>query len=67
LIEIPSGRQTNRHIQFFEEKNPDYRLGDELVCLTEINYDNLTLAGQRMWRSKSLLESVDESILNQRL
>ncbi len=58
LIEIPTGRQTNPHIQFFQAKNPGYRLGDELVCLTEICYDNLTRAGQRMWTSKSPLEFV---------
>ncbi|OUL32763.1 hypothetical protein [Nostoc sp. 106C] len=63
LIEIPTGRQTNPHIQFFEEKNPGYRLGDELVCLTEISYDNLTRAGQRMWQSESLLEFVQDSVL----
>ncbi|MBW4562419.1 MAG: hypothetical protein KME32_14965 [Mojavia pulchra JT2-VF2] len=63
LIEIPTGRQTNPHIQFFEEKNPGYRLGDELVCLTEIRYENLTRAGQRMWQSESLLEFVQDSVL----
>ena len=56
LIEIPAGRQANPHIQFFEEKNPSYRLGDELVCLTQIKYDNLTSAGQRMWKAESALE-----------
>jgi hypothetical protein len=56
LIEIPTGRQTNPHIQFFEAKNPGYRLGDELVCLTEIRYNNLTRAGQRMWQAKSTLK-----------
>lgn len=63
LIEIPTGRKTNPHIQFFEEKNPGYRLGDELVCLTEIRYDNLTRAGQRMWQAESLLEFVQDSVL----
>ncbi|BAY21212.1 hypothetical protein NIES2100_09620 [Calothrix sp. NIES-2100] len=63
LIEIPTGRQSNPHIQFFEQKNPDYRQGDELVCLTEISYDNLTRAGQRMWHSESLLEFVQDSLL----
>jgi len=58
LIEIPKGRQTNPHIQFFTTKNPDYRCGDELVCLTEISYENLTHAGQRMWEAESPLEFV---------
>ncbi|MGL5065566.1 MAG: hypothetical protein ACRC62_36820 [Microcoleus sp.] len=56
LIEIPTGRQTNPHIQFFEKKNPGYRLGDELVCFTEIRYDNLTRAGKRMWQANSSLK-----------
>ncbi|MBW4643120.1 MAG: hypothetical protein KME23_09020 [Goleter apudmare HA4340-LM2] len=63
LIEIPAGRQTNPHIKFFEEQNPDYRLGDELVCLTEIKYANLTRAGQRMWQSESLLEFDQDYVL----
>jgi hypothetical protein len=48
LIEIPEGRLTNLHVQFFKQKNPDYAQGDELVCLTEICPENLTRAGQRM-------------------
>ncbi|OCQ99713.1 hypothetical protein BCD67_14990 [Oscillatoriales cyanobacterium USR001] len=63
LIEIPEGRQTNPHTQFFTTKNPDYRFGDELVCLTEISYENLTSAGKRMWESESSLEIVQKSIL----
>lgn len=49
LGEIPVGRQANPHVQFFQKKNPGYQQGDELVCLTEICYDNLTAAGRRMW------------------
>ncbi|CAH2572986.1 hypothetical protein PRNO82_02395 [Planktothrix rubescens] len=63
LIEIPSGRQTNRHIHFFTTQNPGYKLGDELVCLTEICYENLTPAGQRMWDAESPLEFVQNSVL----
>lgn len=63
LIEIPSGREKNPHVQFFEQKNPGYTQGDELVCLTEIIYDNLTLAGKRMWESKSSLEVVQDFLL----
>ncbi len=58
LIEIPTERQANPHIQFFEAKNTGYRLGDELVCLTEISYENLTRAGQRMWNAASPLQFV---------
>ncbi|MBC6436087.1 hypothetical protein FM036_44650 [Nostoc sp. HG1] len=61
LIEIPTGRQTNPDIQFFEAKNPGYRQGDELVCLTEIGSHNLTRSGQRMWQAGSPLEFGQES------
>jgi hypothetical protein len=47
--EIPPGRQTNPHIQFFQQMNPGYLQGDELVCFTELSANNLTRAGQRMW------------------
>lgn len=63
LIEIPTGRQTNPHVQFFQAQNPGYRQGDELVCLTEIHYDNLTRAGQRMWQAELPLEWVQASVL----
>ncbi len=63
LIEIPSGRQSNPHIQFFEQKNPNYSSGDELVCLTEICSDNLTRAGQRMWQAEFPLEVVQACII----
>jgi hypothetical protein len=62
LVEIPTGRQTNPHVKFFETKNPGYRQGDELVCLTEINYHNLTRPGQRMWQAESPLEFVQDSV-----
>ena len=29
------------HVAFFLQKNPDYALGDELVCLTELNDKNM--------------------------
>ena len=61
LIEIPTGRQTNPHVQFFEANNPGYRQGDEFVCLTEIGFHNLTRAGQRMWQAGSPLEFGQDS------
>ncbi|TAE61944.1 MAG: hypothetical protein EAZ87_00545 [Nostocales cyanobacterium] len=63
LIDIPSGREKNPHVQFFIEKNSGYVNGDELVCITEFNYDNLTRAGKRMWNTKSSLEIVQEYVL----
>lgn len=46
---IPSERLKDPHIHFFKDKNPGHLQGDELVCLTEICEENLTLTGQRMW------------------
>ena len=50
---IPQERLKNPHIRFFREQNPGYEQGDELVCLTEISEENLTLAGRRMWFANS--------------
>lgn len=63
LIEIPSGREQNPHVEFFEKINSGYINGDELVCLTEISYENLTRAGKRMWDAKSSLEIGQEYVL----
>ncbi|MFM2428856.1 MAG: hypothetical protein RLZZ511_69 [Cyanobacteriota bacterium] len=46
---IPDGRLSDPHIAFFEQINPGYDRGDELVCLTEICESNLTAAGRRIW------------------
>lgn len=54
LRSIPGGREADRHIAFFLEKNPGHIHGDELVCLTEICETNLTAAGRRMVRSTEL-------------
>ncbi|MEL7034628.1 MAG: hypothetical protein AAFO04_03275 [Cyanobacteria bacterium J06592_8] len=50
---IPSERLNDPHIRFFASKNSGHLNGDELVCLTEISPDNLTKAGQRMWKYQS--------------
>jgi len=50
LLEIPSGRARDPHIAFFLQANPGYVEGDELVCLTRVDEDNLTPAGRRMLR-----------------
>jgi len=49
LAEVPEGRRRDPYVAFFLERNPGWREGDELVCLTEIAYSNLTPAGRRMW------------------
>lgn len=55
LATIPEGRSHDPHVSFFLGKNPGWRAGDELVCLTEIGEDNLTSAGRRMWHARSEL------------
>ena len=48
LAEIPSGRIEDPHIEFFASRNPGHAQGDELVCLTELAPQNLTIAGRRI-------------------
>ena len=48
---IPERRMRDRHVAFFAETNPGHEQGDELVCLTELEEENLTPAGQRMWEA----------------
>jgi hypothetical protein len=50
LLDIPTGKSEDAHVQFFLRKNPGFIVGDELVCLTRIHEDNLTAAGRRMAR-----------------
>ena len=50
LLEIPPGRLADPHVAFFAAHNPDFRAGDELVCLCELSEGNLTIAGRRMVR-----------------
>jgi hypothetical protein len=51
--EVPAvgGGRHESHVEFFHSANPGWQQGDELVCLTEIAFDNLTPAGRRMWRA----------------
>jgi hypothetical protein len=48
LLCVPQGRTSDEHIAFFLSRNPGYVSGEELVCLTRIDDDNLTPAGRRM-------------------
>jgi hypothetical protein len=50
LRALPLARRDDPHVAFFLDRNPGWRQGDELVCLTEISFENLTPAGRRMWR-----------------
>lgn len=42
--------RAHRSDVFFREVNPGWRDGDELVCLTRVDADNLTAAGRRILR-----------------
>jgi hypothetical protein len=55
LAMVPEGRLADPHVPFFLQKNPNWRGGDELACLTEIAEGNLTAAGRRMWRGGGLV------------
>jgi hypothetical protein len=49
LQDVSAGRLSDPHVAYFLKRNPGWRRGDELVCLTEISFENLTPAGRRMW------------------
>ncbi|WP_404298754.1 hypothetical protein [Halomonas sp.] len=51
LAGIPAERMRDPHIAFFAARNPGHEEGDELACLTELDEDNLTRAGQRILRA----------------
>lgn len=51
MANVAPARTTDPHIAFFLARNPNYRDGDELVCVTEISDENLTRAGKRMVKS----------------
>ena len=48
VVVLSEKQLKNKNIQFFLEKNPDYKKGDELVCLAEISFENLTNLGKRV-------------------
>jgi hypothetical protein len=45
---VPIKRTRNRHVAFFNQRNPGHPDGDELACLTRLDPANLTRAGQRI-------------------
>jgi len=42
LVPIPQKNKARPYIQYFLSRNPDYARGDELLCLCELEPDNLT-------------------------
>jgi hypothetical protein len=60
---ITPGRLTDPHVAYFLRRNPGWPSGDELVCLTEIAFDNLTPAGRRMWGTAApRLETIERAV-----
>lgn len=48
VAELSPRRLKDPHIAYFLRANPGHAQGDELVCLTELSYDNVTPAGRKM-------------------
>ena len=48
VADVNAERQHNAHIRYFLARNPGHAQGDELVCLTQLAWENLTAAGRRM-------------------
>ena len=51
LAGVPEERLGDPHVAFFHGANPGHARGDELVCLTDLSWENLTPAGRRMVRA----------------
>ena len=48
VAQITERRFRDPHVAFFVAANPGHDRGDELACLVELTYANLTAAGRRM-------------------
>ena len=48
ISDIPFSKWKEPHIKFFLERNPEYKIGDELVCLASIKLGNFTKEGIKM-------------------
>ena len=56
LAEIPARRLRDPHVQFFLQRNPGYRNGDELACLAEISPCNMKLFAGRILAAAAVPE-----------
>lgn len=54
---IPPKDLRHPEVQYFLERNPGYRQGDELVCLCELSEDNLKPLSQRIFNQQMLKRS----------
>mgnify|MGYP001346194537 CR=1 FL=1 len=53
LCAIPEGRSQDPHVRYFLQRNPDFALGNELACLTDLTEANLTpLAWRQIQRTE---------------
>lgn len=52
---VRPGADARRDVQFFLQRNPGYRDGDELVCITRLRADNLRSVARR-----AFLQGMDE-------
>jgi hypothetical protein len=48
LQQVASGRDSDPHVKFFLEKNPGFTRGDELACITELSWENLSRRAMRI-------------------
>jgi hypothetical protein len=48
---IAQPKRSNKHIDFFLKKNPDYLKGVELPCIAQINEDNMSAFAMRYLKS----------------
>lgn len=49
ISEVTPGRLKDPHVEYFVRANPGHGEGDELACLTRLDYANLTRAGRRLF------------------
>lgn len=47
LQQVAIGRDSDPHVKFFLEKNPGFTRGDELACITELSWENLSRRAMR--------------------
>lgn len=60
--QIPEKLLQRKDIQFFKQKNPNYHLGDELVCLCKLDENNLKPLAQRLFQ-EGYLKHHDEHVV----
>lgn len=54
-VDMLSENRNDPHVRFFLERNPRYKEGDELCCLTPLTLDNFSAAARRLMASPAFL------------